>query len=451
MNLERLLAENMIRFGTRNLTENQIKQILKEQLSVSAGSPTSAVPVVNQFVNDSTLWGPQFTATYNTVKAVLSRNQVPFSVGIDLAAAWLTMARYLEGIDKTKFKAAFKSLQSFVQFIENLGALDANSFTSVEIQLNESTNEKGKVLTSGVITKTSVTGNQPGESSDINDIVQFCNDYNLQVTAKCITNTGIFIDGTISIDPYTPGGGYSIASGAKGEIKGGTFVQGMPGRVAGAGSLNLVNNGGEFYIYSLTKYIAASAGSTGKQLTTIVITPGPVVPIDATDAFEILQIQLSQTGTEEIKTALTGLQSIGKITDIRIESAASYDEEVTLNNAEFAKKVGLQPNQVPADPTKDAQGVVKDPMSGGNAFLAYMRGEALKNLVTQLIPGITPTVTAEVKIGGAKARYAKVFVTVQKPDGSTEVTTDDLKTIGVGSKTVSGAGTFKIYKYQPTF
>ena len=117
----------------------------------------------------------------------------------------------------------------------------------------------------------------------------------------------------------------------------------------------------------------------------------------------------------------------------------------------FVAAVGLQPNQVPADPKKDAEGVVKDPMSGGNSFLAYMRGQALKNLVTKLVPGITPTVTAEVKTGGANARYAKVFVTVQKPDGTTDVTTDDLKTIGIGSKTISGAGTFKIYRYQPTF
>ena len=147
MNLERLLAENMVRFGTRNLTENQIKRLLKEQMSVSGTPPTSPVPIVNQFVNASSNWGPQFTATYNTVKAFLTRNQVPFAVGIDLAAAWLTVARYLEGLDKSKFKAAFKSMQSFVQFIENLGPLDGNAFTAVEIQLNESTNEKGKVLT----------------------------------------------------------------------------------------------------------------------------------------------------------------------------------------------------------------------------------------------------------------------------------------------------------------
>jgi hypothetical protein len=34
MNLEKLLAENMIRFGTRNLTERDVRKILKEQAAV---------------------------------------------------------------------------------------------------------------------------------------------------------------------------------------------------------------------------------------------------------------------------------------------------------------------------------------------------------------------------------------------------------------------------------
>ncbi len=345
----------------------------------------------------------------------------------------------------------FKSIENLKNYIERFNP-SAPDFKAIEIQLNEHPDQKGKVLTSGVITATSVTGEQPGEASDINDIVQFCNDYNLNAIAKSITTTGIKYLDTIVITPYKyldPKNAQTIAQARDYiGIAGGTFVQGQPGKNPGAGSLIISGDSGDACVYSSTKYVAAAAKTVGKQITTITVEPGPVVPIDATDAFEILQIQLSQTGTKEIKTALTGLQSIGKITNIRIESAASYDEEVTLNNAEFAKKVGLQPNQVPADPTKDAQGVVKDPMSGGNAFLAYMRGEALKNLVTQLIPGITPTVTAEVKIGGAKARYAKVFVTVQKPDGSTEVTKDDLDTLGIGSKTIQGAGQFKMYRYD---
>jgi hypothetical protein len=201
-------------------------------------------------------------------------------------------------------------------------------------------------------------------------------------------------------------------------------------------------------IYSLTKYEAAAAQSVGKQITTITVTPGPVVPIDATDAFEVLKTQLSTKGTEDITTAVAGLSKLGKITGVSIESAASFDEPVKLDNAGFAKQLGLQPNQVPADPTKDAEGEVKDPMSGGNAFLAYQRGQALKNLITNLIPGVTPTVTAKVAKGGAAARYAKVNITVQKPDGTTEITSDDLNTQGIGSKTTSGEGTFKIYRYD---
>jgi hypothetical protein len=441
MNLERLLAENMIRFNTKNLNEHQIRKLLNEQLSVS-GTPTSGVPVINQYINDSSLWTPSFTSAFNTTKALLTQNKVPFSAGVDLAAAWLVMLQMTPGDDANSVvKKPFKSVETLKQYIEYVGATPIR-MNAIEIQLNENPDVKGKVLTSGVITKTAKTGEQPGEASDINDIVQFCNDYNLNSIAKGMTMAGTSVDDTIVISPFKrTGQGLHI-------VTGGTFVQGQAAVNPGAGSLIVEAGSSGGCVYSLTKYVAAGAISAGKQITTITVTPGPVVPIDATDAFEVLKTQLSTKGTEDITTAVTGLSKIGKITGVSIESAASFDEPVKLDNAGFAKAVGLSPNQVPADPTKDAEGEVKDPMSGGNAFLAYQRGQALKNLITNLIPGVTPTVTAKVAKGGAAARYAKVNITVQKPDGTTEITSNDLNTQGIGSKTVDGAGTFKIYRYD---
>lgn len=444
MNLERLLAENMIRFNTKNLNENQIRKLLKEQLSVS-GAPTSGYPIINQFANDSSLWGPGFTGAYNTTKALLTRNKVPFAIGTDLAAAWIQIAVSLNNSGKTDRKAAKvgKSMEEFKNFMESVTSPAAFKFT--EIQLNESTDVKGKVLTSGVITKTSKTGEQAGEASDINDIVQFCNDYNLNDIVKGITAQGsgfILNFNVLQIVPYKIMNKFIIQPTQN-------FVAGDIRSTPGAGSLIVEpNETTNPCIYSLTKYEAATAASAGKQITTITVTPGPVVPIDASDAFEVLKTQLSATGAEDITTAVTGLSKIGKITNVSIESGASFDEPVKLDNAGFAKAVGLSPNQVPADPTKDAEGVVKDPMSGGNAFLAYMRAEALKTLLTKLIPGVSPTVTAKVAKGGAAARYVKLNITVQKPDGTTEVTSDDLNTMGIGSKTTSGEGIFKIYRYD---
>jgi hypothetical protein len=445
MNLERLLAENMIRFNTKNLNENQIRKLLTEQLSVS-GTPTSGVPVVNQFVNDSSLWGPKFTAAVNTTKALLTRNAVPVSAGVDLAAAWIMMYNSRpDGVDKM-----FKSIENLKNYIEGFDP-SAPSFKAIEIQLNENPDVKGKVLTSGVITATSKTGEQPGEASDINDIVQFCNDYNLNGIAKGITTAGIDIDNII----IAPGKYYdnpAVSPSGKTGFYGDSFVGGRPGtdKFATPGAGSLIINGGysDACVYSLTQYVAAAAKSVGKQITTITVEPGPVVPINASDAFEVLKTQLTATGTEDITTAVTGLSKIGKITNVSIESGASFDEPVKLDNAGFAKAVGLQPNQVPADPTKDAEGEVKDPMSGGNAFLAYMRAEALKTLLTKLIPGVAPTVTAKVAKGGAAARYVKLNITVQKPDGTTAVTSDDLNTQGIGSKTIAGAGMFKMYRYD---
>jgi hypothetical protein len=447
MNLQRLLAENMIRFNTKNLNENQIRKLLREQLSVS-GAPKSAVPLVDQFVNNPSGWGPEFKGAVDSQKSILTKNKVPFAVGTDLAAAWIAVYETLYGF--TDPKKNLKSIESLKQYIEAESSYD-NLSTAVEIQLNESPDAKGKVLTSGIITKTAQTSDVPGEASDINDIIQFCNDYNLNSLIKGITATGVNDEYVIYLQPYYIGSGNLsskyINPGAKGAVMGGSFVEGVPGKTPGAGSLELTL-GGQACIYSSTKFVAAGAMSAGKQITTITVNPGPVVPINASDAFEVLKTQLTANGAQDITTAVTGLSGIGKITNVSIESGASFDEPVKLDNAGFAAKLGLQPNQVPADPTKDVEGEVKDPMSGGNAFLAYMRAEALKNLIAKLIPGVTPTVTAKVAKGGAAARYVTLNITVQKPDGTTEVTKDDLNTVGIGNKSVEGAGIFKIYRYD---
>jgi hypothetical protein len=77
MNLQRLLAENMIRFNTKNLNENQIRKLLREQATIDTNQKGSGM--LAKFVASPNEWGPNFTANMNSVKTLLTRNKVKFT------------------------------------------------------------------------------------------------------------------------------------------------------------------------------------------------------------------------------------------------------------------------------------------------------------------------------------------------------------------------------------
>ena len=58
MNLQRLLAENMIRFNTKNLNENQIRKLLKEQVAIDTNQKGTGM--LAKFVASPDEWGTKF-------------------------------------------------------------------------------------------------------------------------------------------------------------------------------------------------------------------------------------------------------------------------------------------------------------------------------------------------------------------------------------------------------
>lgn len=447
MNLNKLLAENMVRFGTKNLTENQIKKILKEALGAmpTAKNPD---PSIQSFITTKSNWGTNFTQNVNTVINLINKYSPVFSIVTkEEAAAWMTLARGALAsytTTNTLFKA--NSVEKVKEAVEAIfsGGNDITSWSQeTVIQLNESPDAKGKVLTVGLVSATGVNGLEPGNSSEYNDIVKLINDYNIGKLASAdyrATKKGAYTP-QIDIDPYKIAGKKLTSQNS--------FVEGTLGD-PGVGSLDIENsldeNSNFAIIYSTQQYKAASGVSTGAQTTTITYIPGPEVtaPLPS-NLFPILGIKLDPAASPAIATAIADMKKLGEITAVRIESGASYDRPVKLDNAGFAKAVGMQPNQVPADPTADAEGDVTDPMSGGNAFLAYQRGQAILNAIGNTA-GVTPTMKAEVKTGGDAAQYARLVFTVKKADNNTTVTADDLKSIGVASSTETLGGQLKIVK-----
>ena len=432
MNLEKLLAENMIRFGTRNLTEHQVRKILKEQVG-APGAVKNANANLNTFIDTPTTWGPFFTKQVATMKALLTRSAITFTnTTIDVAAAWLVVFNKV-GQSNDMAKSLKKGVDAINAIAEYSCDDTAINWTKQEsIQLNESPDEKGKVLTVGIVTAAGPSNQTPGESSEFAVIISYMNNYNIAKVAQLdytqtskSTGLGTYVD---NIDV--------------------TLKSFIAKKQPGEGSLDLANseNYDKAYLYSAQKYTPATGASVGTQITTTTFTPGPELKSDLpANMFAKMKIKLEPTMPELLVTAIETAKKLGQITGLRIESGASFDEEVKYDNAAFAKEVGLAPNQVPSDPTLDKEGTVTDPMSGGNAFLAYMRGKAIQTAIGNTA-GVTPTMVATVATGGAAARFAALYFNIKKPDGSTTITADDLKSVGAKTNIQQLGGLLQILK-----
>jgi len=448
--MKNILAENLLRFGVKNLSDSDLYRIsqsklLKEEISKVLNLPNYPTTV---FTADS-----DFNEAADMIKSWIAQNKLTFNTPD--AHVWLVFYILIsEGRSGWAEKWAKVSKQGNVNKILELcksvtmvdvvrNVLSNAVSGRVEIQMNEHPDQKGMVLTAGVIKPNSFTQGDPNGASNIREIVTFLNDHNLtNALANPLGTNGI------DIEPY------KIGRESRKIFNTGTdaFVPGLPGKDPGAGALDLVNADYQYNydakFYSIGKFDAASAKSTGTQPTTIIFTPGEELTAN-------LGKQLFKTGTitpesdmaAKVKEAVDGAKKIGTITAVRIESGASFDRPVNADNATFAKMVGMPTNKVPANPKVDKQGTVTDPMSGGNAFLAHYRGIAIQNALGNQA-GVTPTMVAKVEKGGDAAQYARIAFTVKKPDGTNTITNDDIKSIGKGSVSSDLSGIFKVVKYD---
>jgi hypothetical protein len=447
--MKNTLAENLLRFGVKNFTNEdlyQISQLLKEQ-----AIQMPSVPAINL---DAWRAIPQFAKDEGIFKQFMARNEVLTTLAD--AAALAVLATYNINVSYTKLlskpDAMMKAMTKAGVDFSRLATEPSINYEMV--QFNESPDAKGSVLTKGIITANSFTpNNEPDGASALNDIVTYMNNYNI----LCAVNG---IKSQVRALPYKRNTGVGKSAAIDGNF---TFIDGIPGKDPGAGSFDLELATGAYdplMLYGLKDYKAASGQTKGDIKSEVTYTPGP-------ELVSNLGKQLFKTGTitpepvlaQRIKEAVNAAKSLGTITAVRIESGASFDRPVNANNDQFAKMVGMPADKVPADPTKDIEGIVKDPMSGGNAFLAYYRGIALKNALGNEA-GVAPTVIAKVQKGGTgatpeetealrdNAQYAKIIFSIKKPDDSTTITKDDVNSIGAGSTTTALGGLFKVIRFD---
>jgi len=425
--MKNILAENLLRFGVKNFSHEdlyRVSQLLKEQFALPAAPKIDLVKLRAI---------PDFAAAEDIVKTFMSRSKVLTTV-TDAAAMYVfgTARKAQKDAIELFLKNPDRGIQQLVnnKYSFKSSADEIGQSTETLIQFNESPDAKGQVFIQGTMTATSYAASDvPNGAANINDIITYMNNYNILALANGV-NTGF------DVDPMTKGD-----SDFKTDVK--------PGQ-PGYGAFLPEESFGGFanWLYGLVSFKAASAQTTATTKTEITYIPGPELTSD-------LGKQLFKTGTitpeptlaQRVKEATDAAKSLGTILSVTIVSGASFDRPVNADNAQFAQMVGMPANKVPADPRKDQEGIVKDPMSGGNAFLAYYRGIAIKNAMGNQA-GVTPTIVAKVETGGDQAQYARIIFYVKKPDDTTIITKDDVASIGTKASSNELGGKFQCIKFN---
>ena len=428
--MKNTLAENMLRFGVKNLTESQVKDI---KLIMEQAAAPPALPLI---MGLDQLRRDELTAPiYNYFAAAIKNYGIKFSNKISKldAAAYMTVgyiARAAFRGDNIIKRAAKKPITQVIRqrrgqrgagaAAERIQVPSINGTNILQLNLAPGNQIKGTIpyiLTVGKVKAASgPDGNTPGNKSVYTEVQKWMNDSNLKTY---------------------------LTFGATTRVDKNFFIGGDPKKGGGAGSLDLVSNpfdtgdNSGMVFYGLKDFVPQSGQTTATTKTTTTFTPGAEISPQLGELFVTGKIQLAPGKAEEISAAVKDAQKLGKIVKMRIESSASADRPTTSDRAAFAKMVGLPVDQVPPNPgVNNKSNNVTDPMEGGNAFLAIKRGQVAAAAV-KAVAGGTPSIQAKIQDGGDAAQYVKLFMTVQKPDNTTTITQDDLANIGTAEQSTN--------------
>jgi len=428
--MKNTLAENMLRFGVKNLTESQVKDI--KLIMEQAAAPAALPPIMglDQIERD------ELTAPiYNYFAAAIKNYGIKFSdtISKSRAAAYMTVGYIANAAFRGDNIIKRAKRNPITQVIRQSrgqrgagAAADRIQVPSIDstniLQLNLAPGNQIKgivpyILTVGKVKAASgPDGNTPGNKSVYTEVQKWMNDSNLKTY---------------------------LTSGATTRVDKNFFIGGDPKKGGGAGSLDLVNNpfdkgdNSGMVFYGLKDFVPQSGQTTATTKSTTTFTPGAEISPELGELFPTGKIQLAAGKAEEIAAAVKDAQQLGKIIKMRIESSASADRGTNMTREKFAAMVGLPVNQVPVDPSiNNKSDNVTDPMEGGNAFLAVKRAQ-VAGAAVKSITKMTPVIQAKIQDGGDAAQYVKLFMTVQKPDNTTTVTQDDLENIGTAEQSTN--------------
>jgi hypothetical protein len=410
--LEKILAENMLRFGTKNLGETVDKlKMLVEQLGAGDGVgagvqiPQNVLTAIQGAASNSQAYKNGVQALKNMKVPILCNGSVIDALIYGAIKGNATIARWGGGaLLKLVGKNDFTS-----RIIPLLDALPADTFLFSDygtVSFNPDPNDPSKVATMGEVTPAMGVGGREQAGSDYNDLLTYLNTYNLMNTLE----SQWLQDG---VQQYI--------------ISDSDFEDGYA---------NLDSGPSLFKNFYLTLYATAQIGRSkaSKDVTTSKFIPvaGDVqkIPIPK-DTFPKGVVAVNDTAFKSISDALTGFQQDAKfgkagwkITGITVNTAASLGEKVSGTIEQFATMTGVSVADLAkagitaanvADPAGLAAGPAKAGRSGQD-FLAITRANNLKSKIETAVPGITVTTNPQLAAGAAEGRFGEVTFTVQGPN-----------------------------------
>ena len=437
MSLEKILAENMLRFGTKNLgdTVNKVKRLV-EALGAGDGVgqgvviPADVLALIQEV-------GPTCTAYKNALQSTKAMNIPIICNGtiIDAIiygavkgnAAQLGTGALLKAFGlKKQFNKKLK------QILDGLPSDSLGFYDVGKISFNPYPADPTKVATLVEITATMGKSGEEQAGSDYTELLKYLNTYNL---LNCI-NTKWVRDG---VQQYVLNrfDGSDGSGGSKDE----------------QGFLDL-DAGPALYAYAdICFYATRAAGvsKAGKQVTKSKFVPiagdKQNVPIDK-DTFPKGTVTVNDAGWSKISDALTGFQSDPKfggagwkITGLQVNTAASLGEKVVGTIDQFSTKTGvsvadLAKAGITATNVADPAGLSAGPAQPGRSgqdFLAITRANNIKAKLEAAVPGIPITTNPQLATGAAEGRFGGVTFTVMGPNREISIPAEMASTGKIGT------------------
>jgi len=444
--LEKILAENMLRFGTKNLGETVDKlKMLVEQLG--AGDGVGAGVQIPQNVLTAIQGAAASSTAYKNGVVALRNMKVPILCNGSIIDALIygaikgnAVMPYFQGGMLLKLIGKKDFSNKIIPLLDALPSDMLLFSDDATVSLNPDPNDTTKVATIGEVTPSMGVGGAEQAGSDYNELITYLNTYNLMNAVESEWRQ----DG---VQQYV--------------IDNSTFVDGYVDMDAGP---SLYKNS------SLTLYATAAIGKSkaGKAVTTSKFIPvaGDVqkIPIPK-DTFPKGVVAVNDTAFKSISDALTGFQQDAKfgkagwtITGITVNTAASLGEKVSGTIDQFATMTGVSVADLAkagitaanvADPAGLAAGPAKAGRSGQD-FLAITRANNLKSKIETAVPGITVTTNPQLAAGAAEGRFGEVTFTVQGPNKEVSIPAEMVST-GVAGQSQDLGKVFNCYRISSDY
>jgi hypothetical protein len=399
MNLQKVLAENMLRFGTKNLTATQKKKLLKEQLDRLNLAALVATDEIKSFIdidNDTD------KDHYNIIFQFLKDNGIIFSITQSDAAYIIVYHGTYPGYnDRTIYGGRYKTSGRF-------------SLTD-RVKLMDSPEDTKKVYTKGNVFPERIENPEDRNGqSDYFDLIKYCNNHAL----------------------------LDLIEGSENQRNGVWLrVNSETGRAYFASIDNTVTN-----LYGTIDFTAAKSNQVVN--TTVFTIPAVGKAIEKLFPGSIFATnEITLADSTELDKAIAELTTLSqdktiKITGITIQSGASGDRAVG-NKSGYPKESDVAAGTYTLTPSFKPYRP-KTPTESGNARLAYGRAKTIESKLGTLAP---ITIDYHIANGGDAAQYAKIIANIEKTDSpATTLTKQDLENILLQKKQVTDLSSTKSVK-----